>query len=241
MGFILIVIAHRGANKEALENTISSFKIAVELNIQRIELDIHATKDGVFVINHDQNLQKTCHQNINISEVSYLKLKTVPFINGDKILKLEGFLDNFIQNIEVNIEIKFEDPTWIESLIQMLGKYKKFHNKIVISSFHYNILENLSAKNLPYSIALLGEYSEKINEYYDFLETNKINIFHPYYKLVSEKMMAYCNDQNWQVYPYTGMEDEDLDREKTWNHLKNLNIMGLCTNYPRELKKWLNQ
>ncbi len=46
------VIAHRGANRHAPENTLEAFRIAVALGSDGIELDVRATADGALVIHH---------------------------------------------------------------------------------------------------------------------------------------------------------------------------------------------
>lgn len=47
------LIAHRGASRERRENTLPAFARALELGIDGIELDTHATRDGVVVVHHD--------------------------------------------------------------------------------------------------------------------------------------------------------------------------------------------
>jgi len=46
-------IAHRGARREFPENTLSSFRRAFEVGADAVELDVHATRDGVVVVHHD--------------------------------------------------------------------------------------------------------------------------------------------------------------------------------------------
>jgi glycerophosphoryl diester phosphodiesterase len=46
-------VAHRGAPREHPENTLPSFARALELGADAIELDVHATRDGVVVVHHD--------------------------------------------------------------------------------------------------------------------------------------------------------------------------------------------
>jgi glycerophosphoryl diester phosphodiesterase len=46
-------IGHRGAPRECPENTLPSFARALELGADGIELDVHATRDGVVVVHHD--------------------------------------------------------------------------------------------------------------------------------------------------------------------------------------------
>jgi glycerophosphoryl diester phosphodiesterase len=47
------LIAHRGAPRERPENTLPAFLRALELGAEGIELDVHATADGVVVVHHD--------------------------------------------------------------------------------------------------------------------------------------------------------------------------------------------
>jgi glycerophosphoryl diester phosphodiesterase len=46
-------IGHRGAKREHPENTLAAFKTAFERGADAVELDVHATRDGVVVVNHD--------------------------------------------------------------------------------------------------------------------------------------------------------------------------------------------
>jgi glycerophosphoryl diester phosphodiesterase len=47
------IIAHRGASRERPENTMPAFERALELGVDGIELDVHATRDGIVVVHHD--------------------------------------------------------------------------------------------------------------------------------------------------------------------------------------------
>lgn len=51
------IIAHRGANREAPENTMAAFQRALALGVQGIELDVQLTRDGVPVVHHDPRLR----------------------------------------------------------------------------------------------------------------------------------------------------------------------------------------
>jgi len=51
------VIGHRGAAGLAPENTVSSFKRAMEIRVDAIELDVHLTADGEIVVHHDYLLK----------------------------------------------------------------------------------------------------------------------------------------------------------------------------------------
>jgi glycerophosphoryl diester phosphodiesterase len=50
------LVAHRGASAQATENTIAAFELAIELKADYIEFDVHRTRDGVLIVNHDATL-----------------------------------------------------------------------------------------------------------------------------------------------------------------------------------------
>ncbi|MBN8826676.1 glycerophosphodiester phosphodiesterase family protein [Spirosoma sp.] len=53
------VSAHRGNTGLAPENTLASFRIALQRQVDYIEIDVRTTKDGQLVILHDGNLNRT--------------------------------------------------------------------------------------------------------------------------------------------------------------------------------------
>lgn len=54
-----LVLGHRGAPVEALENTLQSFARALEQGADGVELDVQRARDGVPVVIHDATLDRT--------------------------------------------------------------------------------------------------------------------------------------------------------------------------------------
>lgn len=233
------VIAHRGTNKEAFENSPTALNLAADLGIDRIELDVHCTADGVFIINHDDNLEHATGKNLNIRAASYDQIERIPLQNGEAIPRLDQVLEEILPKVELNIEVKFGDLTCIKPLIELVKAHDA--SRIVFSSFHQPIMGELASFSGPWRLALLEEFSHQVDNALKFCRENHIAIIHPYYKIVTDSFMAKAREQQLKVFPYTGMVDEDHDQEATWHNLKELGIDGLCTNYPREFKKWLAQ
>ncbi|HWP72210.1 MAG TPA: glycerophosphodiester phosphodiesterase, partial [Gemmatimonadaceae bacterium] len=53
------IVAHRGANREAPENTLPAFRRAIELGVHGIELDGQYTRDHIPVVHHDPALSRS--------------------------------------------------------------------------------------------------------------------------------------------------------------------------------------
>ena len=54
---MFLKIGHRGAKAYEVENTVDSYKKAVELGANAIELDVRLSKDRELVVCHDNNLK----------------------------------------------------------------------------------------------------------------------------------------------------------------------------------------
>ncbi|MBN1346334.1 MAG: hypothetical protein JXQ73_26840 [Phycisphaerae bacterium] len=55
----VLIIGHRGASAYAPENTLASFKLAVQQKADMVEDDFYATKDGKMIAIHDSTLDRT--------------------------------------------------------------------------------------------------------------------------------------------------------------------------------------
>ncbi len=51
-----LIVAHRGASLRAPENTLEAYHLALDLDVDGIELDVHETADGRFAVHHDPDL-----------------------------------------------------------------------------------------------------------------------------------------------------------------------------------------
>ena len=52
----MLVIAHRGANRYAPQNTLEAFRKAIEQKADGVETDVRITKDGHLVLCHNSTI-----------------------------------------------------------------------------------------------------------------------------------------------------------------------------------------
>jgi glycerophosphoryl diester phosphodiesterase len=77
------VIAHRGLSAFETENTLGAFIAAGNKSYYGIETDVHVTKDGKFVIIHDDNLLRSAGIDMCIEDSLYDDLKKVKLYDVD--------------------------------------------------------------------------------------------------------------------------------------------------------------
>lgn len=71
------VIGHRGAAAHAPENTLPSFRLALEQGADALELDVHATADGVPVVIHDPGTARTTGAPLVVAREPAARLRTL--------------------------------------------------------------------------------------------------------------------------------------------------------------------
>src|SRR5437763_730164 len=70
-----LVVAHRGCVDFAPENSLAALEACIALRIDMAEGDIRATKDGVLVLLHDANLDRTTDMTGLLDERTYSEVK----------------------------------------------------------------------------------------------------------------------------------------------------------------------
>lgn len=239
----MLVIAHRGANREALENSWSAYQLAIDGGAQRIELDVHLTSDGHIAINHDQDLSHTTGVSADISRLTREELESLRLVNGESIPFLDEVLQRFAGAIEFNIEIKGPSEKLAAAVANHIERFGR-PEKTVISSFCFEPLVYLfkhhehlrraclwgDAPRWPH----LGFHSPLV-----MMQECRSQIFHPWTEWLSEELMEQARARGWKVFPYVSMKGEEGDKQALWGWLQALGVDGLCTNYPRQLKIWL--
>jgi len=69
------VVGHRGNAAHAPENTIESFRQAVDLGVDALELDVHLTGDGKVVVIHDPTLDRTTDRSGRVDQLTLAELQ----------------------------------------------------------------------------------------------------------------------------------------------------------------------
>lgn len=96
------MIAHRGLSGIKLENSVPAFELAGQHSYYGIETDVHVTKDGKFIIVHDDDLMRIAELDICIEETDYDTLRALRFkdVYGTSEEK-----DMYLPSLEEYIEI----------------------------------------------------------------------------------------------------------------------------------------
>ncbi|MBS1662087.1 MAG: glycerophosphodiester phosphodiesterase family protein [Bacteroidetes bacterium] len=108
---VVLICAHRGAHNDYPENSLASFKKAIDLGLDIFELDIRATKDDSLVIMHDKTVDRTTDghgdvASMTFEEIRKLHLKFNGTVTDEKVPTLEEALNIAKGKILVDLDIK---------------------------------------------------------------------------------------------------------------------------------------
>jgi glycerophosphoryl diester phosphodiesterase len=88
-----VYAAHRGYTAHATENSMGAFRRAVYRNANYLEMDVQVTKDGQFVIMHDETINRTSNGSGRIINKTWDQLRQVRLNDGQSIPTLGAVLD----------------------------------------------------------------------------------------------------------------------------------------------------
>ena len=107
---------HRGWRGKYPENTMLGFRMALTLDIDSIEMDVHMTKDYRVVVCHDANLARTTDKKGNIFEMTLDEVREadagIKFgeeFKGEKIPTLEEFLELMATRPDIKVLLELKD------------------------------------------------------------------------------------------------------------------------------------
>lgn len=229
-------IGHRGAAGHARENTLSSFKKAISLDVNMIELDVHICKSGEVVVIHNKDTKKINNKKELVKNKNYCDLKKIG------IPTLENVLDLVNRKTTVNIELKGKNTAYpVSQIIKNYIKNKRWKiSDFLISSFDKQELEKI-VKHLPrakkaFLVSPLRPYSFWIKRFPFIFKSHlrfakKIDSFsiNLHKNLVNQKIIALAHSENLKVFVYT------VNQEREIRYLKNIGVDGIFSDYPERL------
>ncbi len=150
-------IAHRGARREAPDNTAPALIKALACPIDGIEFDLQMSADGRPVLYHDRTIWRLDHRRKRISDLAFSKLETLdwggwfsPAFSGEPPLTLAGALDLLHTCPRLLIELKsnLRDRRsghvrrLTETVVSILKQkqYRPLQDRILILSFDPDVL-----------------------------------------------------------------------------------------------------
>ena len=232
-----IGLVHRGGADETTENTIPAFQYASDLGFKFIETDVQASKDGIIVIFHDNDLSRMSDRKEKISDLSFEEIKEVELKGGGKIPTLEETLITF-PDLKFNIDVKTNDA--VEGAAKVIGKFSKSEN-ICLASFSSKRLNKLR-NILGQDFASSSSQKEVVGLLLNSIGLNIISSIGKCVQvppsqwgvpIITKRFIDSVHNMGKKVHVWT------IDDKDQMDNLYRLGVDGIMTDKPTALKEFL--
>ena len=240
-------IAHRGASGLGLapENTLAAFEQAIQLGVDILEIDVHATRDGQIVVLHDAAIDRTTDGTGLVAELSSEQVRRADAgswfgadFTGERVPLLEEVLDLARHRALVLIEIKADFIT--ERILQVVGTVVAAEH-VVLQSFNPAIVERIKllAPALPTAL-LIGQLpttpsrvrARRLVQQVLQVGANVLAIWHA---TLTPPFLEEMRKRGIAVWAWT------VDQDIIMRDLAMMGVQGIITNYPDQLNLVLDE
>ncbi len=136
------VIGHRGAGGLEPENTLRSFRRALELGVDCIETDVHRTRDDYLVLIHDDTVERTTNGTGRVNDLTLAQVRALDAGQGERVPTLEQALELVGGRVPLHVELK--DPSAVERTLDVLAAWQ-LEDAVYATSFDTAVLERVRA------------------------------------------------------------------------------------------------
>ena len=226
-----LVISHRGCGVGQLENTVAAFKAVLEIPVDMIEMDVHETQDGRFIVHHDPCLGPDTPP---WHHLTYAQIQDLTARNHQAPLLTDCLAA--IGSVPVDLEIKTAlDPAGLLKALTVTAPAAGS----VISSFNHHLLKALHflGARLPLVLVTALSGRQPLGQY---LRTAWLSLWPQRLPawlhglaiedaLARPAMIQKLKHRGAKVYVWT------VDQPALMSRLIAMGVDGIITNNPRQL------
>ena len=147
-----LAFAHRGGAAVGDENTATAFARAVDTGFRYLETDVHATRDGVAVLFHDDDLSRLADDPRQVEDLRWSDLRSIRVDGQAAIPRLDETLEQWPQ-VRFNLDVKTDasvSPTL--DVVAAVGA----RDRVLIASFSDRRLARVRANSGPRLATSMG-------------------------------------------------------------------------------------
>lgn len=219
---------------------MSAFAHAVGLGYRYLETDVHATKDGVLLAFHDEDLLRTCGVDVKIGDITLAESQQIKVHGREHIPTLTELLETWPE-VRLNIDCKAD--TALLPLVSAL-EHDDVRKRTCIGSFSDRRLrhlrstfgESLCTSMGPREVAQarLASYVSR-TPFSSSAHAAQVPINQGPIPLVDRRFVDFCHQRDIHVHVWT------IDDPIVINDLLDLGVDGIMTDQPETLRSVLQE
>jgi glycerophosphoryl diester phosphodiesterase len=220
-----LIIAHRGASGQAIQNSLAAFRKALDACADGVELDVHASKDGALVVHHDADLPAG-----RIAALPFQRIRGHRLANGEAIPTLEESLAAIGDACDAYIEIKGLAPEFDGHLFAAIDACPAPHH-CRVHAFDHRIIRRLTAARPALGAGVLSS-SYPVDPVAPFQAAGATDLWMEQ-SMVDRELVDRVHDAGGRVFAWT------TDAPRRMRELADYGVDAICTNQPAEARSIL--
>ena len=237
------LIGHRGARKEAPENTLAGFAYLRSLNIHRVELDVHLSRDHELICIHDLTLKRTTGKKGSVKQFSQEELNKISahrewpdWIQGNTQLPtLKQVLATWLALEHIQIEVKppkrYFCSLIAKKLAEIIEEFQLEKIAVITSQSHYFL--KMSKAIINRNIAHGWVVTHRFPQLLTLAKKADFSYLIANYKMLDAELINQCHNLNINVSTWT-VNDLDLARK-----LIAIGVDSIITDHPKQFQQAL--
>lgn len=202
------VLGHRGAPALEPENTLRSFKKAIELGVDQIELDVRFSKEGELMVIHDEKLNRTINGKGFVRDFTLAELKKLDAGKGEKIPTLQEVIE-LVRDKDVFLQIELKELNMERHVLDLIQK-NNFEEKVMIISFLHKELRKIKELNSKIKTGIL--IGRRFIDPLKRLREVKADAVSMRHTLVSKRLVEKLHQNNIELTVWVVNELKDVRR-----------------------------
>jgi glycerophosphoryl diester phosphodiesterase len=247
----LKVIAHRGASGYAPETTLAAYRLALQMGVDGIEMDVHPLRDGTIVAIHDPDVKRTTNGRGLIAELTLQELKALDagsWFNkkypgkarsdffGLRVPTLQEIIE-LAKESSVEFYIEIKDPERyspdLESTLLAIVRGNQIEKRTRFISFSAQSITKIKKTNPAIKTGLLiADRAKDPDRAALRISADELVIKHT---LATHKIVDAAHKNGLSVSVWTANRQADLQR------MMRLGVDCIITNYPDRLIRLLGR
>lgn len=163
------VVAHRLGGHSAPENSLEGLQAAIDQGCYAAETDIQRTKDGYYIINHDNTFARLSQndakpQDLTLSEIEQLRIRDPLFPDSEvAVPTFEEILDAAKDRIVLFVEFKgaTADKQMVDDAVRIVREHDAVDD-VVFISLNYDCISygKTTYPEFEYGLLFFAEYGD---------------------------------------------------------------------------------
>jgi len=114
-----LIIAHRGRDATTHENTLAAFRHSIALGFPMLETDVRVTKDGEFVLLHDETLDRTTNGHGLVGDLTLAQVRKLDAGAGERVPTLREALQ-LVRETGTSLLLDMKPGTPLEPVLELV-------------------------------------------------------------------------------------------------------------------------